>query len=114
MNKYTGEVALDIGGKPHRLVFDWEALSRLQSELGENALASLGFGMEVTALAAFVAAGLQRHHPGVTAEEIIRSAPPLVLTIEAVQKAMEFALWGPDGPPKEESEPHPRKRKAIS
>ena len=99
MNKYTGEVDLRLGEKTVTLQFDWTSWSRLETEVGIAEVDGIIRGRDPRALAHLIAIGLAKHHPEITAERVIAASPPLVPTIAALQQALNWAYWGPEGPP---------------
>jgi hypothetical protein len=113
--KHTGEVALRVGARDCTVVYDWHALARLQSELGEDALQQLRMGMDLRVLSVFLAAGLAARHPEMTPDAIMADPPALIPAITAAQTALSLVLWGPDGPPKEKPKAgkNPPKREAT-
>lgn len=115
-NKYTADVPLRLGERRVTLRYDWAAMARLQTEAPGWA-GKLGLGMELGLLAQIVAIGLQKHHPGTTAEDVMAASPALKQTIEAVDRAAVYAVYGPDGPPPAEegkaNGAHPPSRRAT-
>lgn len=73
------EVIVPYGGEEYRLVFDWGAIEHFESITPlsfaefviQLVVADVGAGPmpKLTLLAAFVQAGLCRHHPGVSSEQ---------------------------------------------
>ncbi len=100
-NEFTGDVELQIGGKPHIIRFDWTALSTLKSKFTEADLDQIISGADLTSLADLLIIGLTRHHPNMTVQQLTDNPPALMPAIEAVEKALTFAYFGADGPPSE-------------
>lgn len=100
-NEFTGDVELQIGGKPHIIKFDWVALSTLKSKFTEEDLDKIISGTDLTSLADLLIIGLNRYHPDMTANQLTDNPPALMPAIEAVEKALTFAYFGADGPPSE-------------
>lgn len=96
MNPVTGEKAIEINGKRYILRYTWRALAEIESKHGENP--SL-FNPET--LASVAEAGLRKHHPELTAEAIMELSPPVVPFAMAVQEAIRWANFGPEGLPKQ-------------
>lgn len=107
-NAYSGETGLTIGDAPVVLVYDWEALAVVKTQLGKDGLSRALDGVDFDALAAVLAAGLARHNPEWTAERIKAESPPVMPTIKVVTEALDAAYWGPNGAP-EETDENPQK-----
>jgi hypothetical protein len=93
-NPVTGERQVSINGKQYALRFTWAALAEIEQKHGENP--SL-FNPEV--LASVAASGFVHRHPELTAEAIMELSPPIVPFAVAVQEAIRWANFGPEGPP---------------
>jgi len=100
-NKYTAEVSITMGDKEHTIVFDWAALSTLKSAFTDKQLDGVISGQDIEIMGEVMAIGLQRHHKGITAQEVVDLSPPLVIAVEALDKALTFAYYGKDGAPVE-------------
>ena len=114
MNKYRGQVPIQIDGKDLILQFDMNAIAELNEEFGDQGhmvlMAATG-SSAMKDLAFGVAAGLQRNHPGeYTAEMILEITPPIKPLQEAVYEALQSAWHGPAGPPEEVDDVDPPKR----
>jgi hypothetical protein len=94
MNPVTGEARVDICGKGYAIRFDWAALGEVAEKHGDSPNL---FHPEIVASVA--AAGMRRYHPELTAERIMELSPPLVPFAESVQKALQWAYFGPEGVP---------------
>ena len=94
MNPITCEMEIEIAGKKYILRFDWQALSELQAAHGD---APNLFHADIVASVASI--GLKKRHPEMTAERIKELSPPLIPFANAVQKAIQFAYFGPDAVP---------------
>lgn len=108
-NKYTGEAPVTIAGRVYTLVYDWQALARVKTELADTALDMVLGSAEPQALSVLVAIGLARHHPEMSAPAVFAASPPLMPTVAAVRYALHSAYWGPEGPPPEVAEENPRR-----
>jgi hypothetical protein len=98
-SNHTGETTVSLGGRDLVLVYDWRAVSALKVALrGADVFEALA-GNDPETLAAIVAIGLQRHHPGMTAAEILDASPPLIRTTHAAVRALNRAFWGAEVPP---------------
>ena len=102
MNKYTGEVPLDIHGIQYTLVYDWRALSFLKSRFSDQDLDDVVSGKNVDILGDVLAIGLNKKHPDITGAEIKSLSPPLSQTIEALGHALTCAYFGTEPPKKSE------------
>lgn len=105
---YLGERPVEIGGERLTLVFDWAALARIRADLGADGQTKAVQG-DLDALAAVVAHGLARRHPGWTIERVREASPAVIPTIAAVDAALLAAYFGPHGPPAQDdaSDPFP-------
>lgn len=99
---HTGEVAIEIDGRPHTLVFDWRALSAARALFGGRDLGLVLADGDPVATAGLLACGLARHHPEMTADRILDASPPLVPAAAAIGRALGYAYWGPGGRPAED------------
>lgn len=100
-NKYAGEQSLEINGKDYALVFNWKAIARAQSELGTAVIAKVGTigALSPVEVAKLLAIGFEAKHPELTAERLIELSPPIVPALLAVDKAIAYAYFGPEGKP---------------
>ena len=110
MNKYTGEVPLDIHGIKYTLVYDWRALSLMKSEFTNEQLAEIVEGRQVKGLAKILQIGLSKKHPDITADELDRLSPPLVPTMEALASALHYSYYGTDTEEKIKKKAEKRKK----
>ena len=94
---YNGEVSLNMAGENYTLVYDWAALAKLKTTFTESDLDAIVNGENMEMMAEVMAIGLQRHHEGIAAEEIKKLSPPLLPTVTALNKALTYAYFGPDG-----------------
>lgn len=101
---HVGEARLAFGGREFTLVYDWRAFSAL-GKAGFTGLDALT-PYEPERLAEILAIGLRRHHPEMTAEAVFAASPPFVPVIEAVARAIGYALAGP-GTDREPDPPRP-------
>jgi hypothetical protein len=111
-NAYTGDCDLAIEGWPaYRLRFDWEALAALQTQFGEQAL-KIVTGKDIGALLQLTAIGLQRHHPGITADDLRQHPPALAPLMVGVGQALALAYNGPSTGSGGSDAPNPPNRAA--
>lgn len=98
---HLGEVDVDLGGKQLTIVFTLRARSQIKTAFGDKAtLSALLSGEDPEAFAKLLAIGLAKHHPGMTAETLLDMSIPLEPTRVAVLQALNYSMFGPDGPPK--------------
>lgn len=98
-NKYTGEVAVQIGKRNCILVFDWDAVSALHTQYEADLKGGLLDATKINdpkKLADIMAIGLQRHQPGMTGADVCAASPPLLLMKKQLDSAIAFAYFGPD------------------
>ena len=101
MNKYKGEFDIILGGKPHTLVYDWEAIAAMKSiHPDENVISTLYADKDTHLLSKIVAIGLKKYHPDMTAEQVFKLSPAVIPTIQKVDQALLIAYVGPDEPKK--------------
>lgn len=94
-NKYTGEVDITIGNRALKLRYDWAAIAEIMTMHGSDVLAQM-LQCSPAIIADVLASGLKGQ---MTAAEIAAASPPLMTMITAIDKALAFAYYGPDGPP---------------
>lgn len=93
-NTYTGQSQLELGGTVYPLAFTWSALGELRTLYGKN------FDKEViTAISEFDTAKLSDVVSigiggALTAAQIKELSPPLVLTANAINEALNAAFYG--------------------
>lgn len=109
VNKYAGDVRLNIGRASCRLRYDWTAFGVLKTELGDNydQALSLAFMQEdLPVIAQALVIGLEHHHPGrFTVEMIVAESPPIIPVITAIRQAINLAQFGSVDPPPENPQP---------
>lgn len=110
-NKYNGESTLDIAGKPHKIVFDWNALAKLKSIASDDQIDDIINGRDFTLLAEVLAIGLNKNHPGMTAQKIMDVSPPFALTTIALENALTYAYFGAKGITADDVKKKPKKKK---
>lgn len=112
-NAYTGDVPVAMAdGTTRTMRFDFEALAACRTELGDEQALKIVFGGDVRALATLALIGFRRHHPEMTLAELQDIFPPVVPLQRAIEQALSFAYFGPDGPPAESGEANPPNRAA--
>lgn len=113
-NTYRGAVRLRLGEQDCLLVYDWQALARLKTDLGDDVLSRIAGAGDPVLLSRILAIGLARHQPDLDdPPTIMRLSPPYMPCVEAVHRAVNAAYWGPAGPPDEEPPPNPLQRMAT-
>ena len=110
-NPYTAEVSLSGGraGEAWTLEFDYAALSAMRAAgtkiaaAGDDPIDAMLTQMvrNVDVRIDVLLFGLARHHSDVTREAIIKESFPARPAADAVMRAIGYAIWGPEGPPKE-------------
>jgi hypothetical protein len=103
MNPVTGEAQVDICGTAYTIRFDWAALGEISEAHGESPNL---FSPEIVASVA--ASGMRRYHPEMTAARIMELSPPLVPFAESVQRALQWAYFGPEAVPESPQKKSPR------
>lgn len=119
-NQITGDVEFNMGGKAYVLNFDWAALNSLKSKYNDDQLTEVLNGNmgDIQIIAEVLADGLKKHHKDITPADVIKASPPLVPTIQALDRALSIAYWGaeiddPDfGKEQEPEKKTPQNRKA--
>lgn len=106
VNPVTGMAEVDICGKTYSIRFDWDALAAVNEAHGD---APNLFSAEVVASVAAI--GMRKHHPEMTSERITELSPPIVPFATEVQRAIQWAYFGPEGLP-EESEAGDEEKKS--
>lgn len=107
-NTRRGEVSLEMAGEVRTVVFDWDALSRLEAALGEDfdqKIAQAGYKMDLPVLAIALAAGLAKGWSEVTPELVREAAPPVLVTMEVLGKALNLAFYGTEEAPEATENP---------
>ena len=94
-NKYTGEVPFKVGEKQGTLVFDYNALAIVKSQITQEELDNLA-QLAPDKLAIMAAAGFKKLSPDITAEYIMDNSPPIMLLATAIDRALLFAYHGPE------------------
>lgn len=95
-NKYMGEAPLVLDGKTHSVVFDYAAIAEAQEKLGTEALVKIGVlgSLAVREMCELAAIGLKKHHPNVTADDLMRLSPPIAHMRKACDDALTYAFFG--------------------
>ena len=118
VNERRGEVGLEIAGQVRPLIFDWDALARLEAELGSDfdvKIAQAGYDLDLEVLATALAVGFRREWPDVTPDLVKKAGPPLVRVIEALGQALNLAFYGStEAPAAPANPPNRRSRRAGS
>lgn len=104
-NIYKGECSLNIHGTEYTLVYDWAALSVLKSKYTDSDLSDVATGQNLDIIADVIAIGLQKHHKGITAKDIMDLSPPLISTITTLGTALNISYYGaPEAPQEDKAE----------
>lgn len=106
-NPYTGDTSIEVEGQRLTLVFNWEAVARVRSELGNDGQAKALAG-DIDGLATLVAIGLAKHHKDFDADKVKAISPPIMATVKAVEAALIAAHYGPDGMPDDSEDENPQ------
>lgn len=114
MNPYKGEVKLEIYGEAFTVVYDWNDLAIIKQKYELNIFDELFQKLSPEVLADVLSAGLIKHHPQMTPEAVFVLSPPIILCIEAINKAVSYAFFAKEAPPKAENkEPSDAKKKTL-
>jgi hypothetical protein len=92
---HAGEARVTLGERQFTLVYDWRAFSML-GKAGFTGMDNLT-PYEPERLAEILAIGLARHHPEMTTERILDLSPPFIPAINAIMRAIAYALTGSEG-----------------
>jgi len=98
---HLGTVDLSICGKTVQLKYDWAVLSQIITKHGAEVLASI-FIATPAQIADMVVIGAPG--AGLTTEDIMKASPPLMPIMKAIDTAIGFAYFGPEGPPKKSAD----------
>jgi len=104
-NKYRGQVYVEIGGNQKQMKFTWDAIGKLQSKFGlqyNQVLSEAIEQQDVKKLATIIGIGT-----GLPAKNIMDDSPPILPMAKSVLLAIDYAYYGPDGPPEEEESENP-------
>lgn len=108
MDPITGKARVEIQGKKYTIRFDWEAIAEVNHVHGDNPNL-----FDPIVVASVAAIGMKKYHPDMTAERIRELSPPLVPFASAVQKALQWALLGPEEPTKAQKKRRSRIRDGL-
>lgn len=89
----TGIPEIEIDGQTYKVEFNWASFAEARKTLGEDPDM-----MNPEALSQYLAFGLKRNHPMVTADQIMTASPPMIPVAKAVRAAVTRLFWG-DNPP---------------
>lgn len=87
-NPIAGTVPVVLKGKEYLLQFTWGAVAQVITEYGEDRDL-----LNPTVLSNVCAIGLQAHHPGATAADVLDGAP-ISKVMAAVTRALHVAYFG--------------------
>jgi len=110
MNKYTGETTIKIAGKDYPVCFNWRGLSKVKSLFTEEIWSNLQ-GADPEKLAEILVIGI--NNPEVTKDFILDYSPPLIAVVKALDQAVGFAYFGPDGVPEATEQSEDNKKKTT-
>ena len=100
-NRIKGSITVEIGGREHTLYYSWDAIAKIEAQLGKE-----GHDLsDPNTLAVFAAAGFEKFHPDLTADQIKRLSPPLIPLLQAVNRAYNYSYYGQEVIPEEERAP---------
>jgi len=88
-----------LRGQTYALRFTWDSLAAIEEAHGENPNL---FSVDIVSSVAAI--GFKEKHPELTAERIKAISPPLLPFAQSVQKALQWAYFGPEGIPEESEE----------
>lgn len=99
---HLGEVQVDLGDRHLTIVFTMRSRAQMKAAFGDKAsLAQLLSGEDPEAFAKLLLIGLQKYHHDITLDELLNMSVPLIPVRTAVVTALNWSIFGPDGPPKE-------------
>lgn len=101
-NAYLGESTVNLSGKAYTLVYTWRGLAEIQTKFGGNILKELFSGLSPLTVAEIIHIGLKKNHPEITLDHVIDSSPPMIPTLQALDRALALAYFGADGIPTSE------------
>ena len=109
-NPYIGDVEIQLGTNKLTLRYDWAALAKVYklTEEKENHITDILEGRDVEGLAEITAIGLQRHHPGYSAQRVMEDSPPIVPLTLKIIKAIKIARNGVSEEEPQEEAPLPQ------
>lgn len=100
-NAYTAVATFQDGdGKEWHVQFDYASRAAIRTAFGKDAsevFASVASN-DIGDFCKLLACGLQRHHPGVTAEDMMKLSPPVALAMDAMTRAVVWSMFGPNWP----------------
>lgn len=95
VNKYTGEVSVQIGGKTAILVYDWRAYAEVQSTFGLDKIKDI-FAQSPDDIATILEIGFRKKNPEITKDVILEDSPIIMTVCRAIDRAFLYAQWGPE------------------
>lgn len=93
-NSYTGETPVTIGGKEYTIAFTFEAFAALKTKLGDMEITKSLFELEFEKVLVILECGLMAHHPEMTVEKMKKMVIPVNPIINALNKALMYAMTG--------------------
>jgi len=100
-NRVKGSTTVEIGGREYTLYFSWDAIAKVEAQIGKEAYDL----SDPNTLAIFAAAGFEAYHPDMTADQIKSLSPPLIPLLKAVNRAYNYSYYGNEIIPEEEKAP---------
>lgn len=91
--KKSGIPEIMIDGIAYKVEFSWPTFAEVRKTYGADPDM-----MDPEVLSGVVALALKRHHPMVTAEQLMTASPPMVPVAQAYRAAVTRLFWG-DNPP---------------
>lgn len=93
----TGIPEIEIDGQKYKVEFNWPSFAEARSKLGEDPDM-----MNPAILSEYAAIALKRHHPMVTADQLMTASPPMIPVAQAIRTAVTRLFWG-DNPPSQKT-----------
>ncbi len=100
-NRVKGSTTVEIGGREYTLYYSWDAIAKIEAEIGKEAYDL----SDPNTLAIFAAAGFEKYHPELTADQIKSLSPPLIPLLQAVTRAYNYSYYGKEIIPEDERAP---------
>lgn len=104
-SEHLGEATINLGKEKLIVVFTIRARAQMRTAFGEGqSLSALIYGEDEMPFLRLLSIGLGRYHPHLSPEILRDMAIPLEPSRAAVVKALNWSIFGPDGPPKTATE----------
>jgi hypothetical protein len=82
-----------IDGHPYKAEFTWASFAKIRTKHGEEPDL-----LNPDILAEYTVAALNRHHPMVTIDQIMKASPAMVPVARAIRTAINRLFWGDEQP----------------